>query len=292
MPKVSVSIAISSQAVYTHLFRLLTSLQNQTQHGVSYEVLVGSPNTLESMPPALLQNFPALRWIHSEGGNLSELRNRLYHEARGSMVYFLDEDCELPDGFLAYFAQSMRFTRGTSAYAGFYRSPENSGVLRRAYNSMANLWLKAHLNAPQPLALAGNILLPKMAFAGRSFPFSLQHFFGGEELDLCENLRRHGIRIQHLPELFVYHHCGHSLLAFFQRARLHGRSPSRPAHGPGATVWHHLWAEKNPTVIALVVLYAAVVRANRLWMQFAERPYYVESKISEFAAGIDSHSGI
>lgn len=289
------TFAISSQGTHSHLQRLLLSLQGQRASDLNFEVLVGSAVDLNFGQDPFRESAAGLRIkpVKVRAGNLSVLRNKLYAEASGRMVYFLDEDCALPEDFV-FSLRHLLTGDESKAYGGYYNSPPGSMAQRQAYNSLANLWLKTHESSPQPLALAGNVLMPKLKNSPPTFPFLLSQHFGGEEIGFCENLHRHGIRIFHREHLGVWHHCEHSLVRFFSRARLHGKSAYRPSRGKisAAAIWAHLRLERGPYVLFLIFCYMITVRTSRAWTSLWESSYaqYGDPQTPEFSASLDSHS--
>lgn len=265
---IEVSFAISAGGDNAHLGRLLGSLAKQPW-ALRFEILIGSENPAEHAHEVLQNAALSVRWFQVRDG-LSSLRNRLYSEARGRFVYFIDEDCYLPEGFTENLA-ALLHENPEIAMAGFYRSPAHWHVFQRAYNSLSNMWLKVHAQARPPLSLAGNVVVPKL-MSGRSFPFSTIDHFGGEEIAFAENLQRRGLQVRLFAELSIFHNCSGSPRRFFKRAWLHGCSAYQPVSIGRSlgVVSRHFLQEKSLALPVLVFSYMMTVWLARMWQGFTE----------------------
>ncbi len=157
--------------------------------------------------------------------NLARARNRMYAAARAPWVYFLDEDCELPDdGFLERLVTRLESVGG--AVGGGYLL--GGGLWQSAYNALTSYWLDLHARQGQGLPVAGNFAMPRLPGTGDGFPFALSAPFGGEEILLREALLAVDIPFALVPEFSVRHNSSKSGAGFFRRAWTHGSSPRMP----------------------------------------------------------------
>lgn len=207
----SLTFAISSSESSTTLSRLLASIAGQTYS----------------------ENVSVLIARRRPGENLSSLRNRLYLQSTSSWVYFVDDDCELPDSqFLERLLRYLEQPGIPDCLGGRYLG--GRGLWQRAYNRLANAWLETHSAAGHGLPIAGNFALAKISGADLEFPFCSHSPFGGEELALAKNLQSRNLTFSLSPHLSLVHDSSRSARVFFQRAWQHGRAPHlrlRPFQG-------------------------------------------------------------
>jgi len=210
--------------------RLLTSLRSQASPWDEVEILVGHPTLNE---------------------NLSQVRNRLYREAGGRWVYFVDEDCELPDfNYLTRLVEQSESKGGS--VGGFYLGGEN--IWQKAYNALANFWLGLHHEQGQGLPVAGNFALPKHIQIPAEFPFG-KTAFGGEEVHLKKRLDDLGIRFHLLPELSVRHNGKKAMRGFYSRAWRHGQGPRQTVkHRRAAVSFFKAATRSNGLIIPVLMI--------------------------------------
>lgn len=218
--------------------------------------------------------YKKLQILISPGGpreNLPQRRNALYAQARAPWVYFIDEDCELPDGlFLERLLARLEcrcegLAGGVSvAIGGGYLA--EGGLWQKTYNALSTFWLELHARQDQSVPVAGNFAMPRFEGAGPAFPFSLNVPFGGEEIELRKNLLSAGISFALVPELAVVHNSAKTGSGFFRRAWLHGSSPRLPSKRRTALseLWQTWENVRDLRVRALMVAYLATVVTARL----------------------------
>src|SRR6185312_3053198 len=141
------------------------------------------------------------------------LRNRLYSQARGRYVYFLDEDCEWPAAKLSRALPDLMASG--DAFSGPYSDGPASRLFGRIYNRMTHAWAFTHARLGSPVPLAGNCLIPKIA--GLDSPYGQFARFGGEEVALQSWLRRSGIALHYRESLRINHNAQHSAWTFLAR---------------------------------------------------------------------------
>ncbi len=194
------SFAISSGCRPDLRSRLVNSIKQQ-DYGGRIEILIGQAVPVDQ---------------------LSTERNRLYRLARSPWVYFMDEDCELPDvQFVTRLFYLLKDSQ--SGWGGGYLDRGLSSW-SKSYNALVNFWLTLHHKNGQPLPVAGNVLLPKILDVGDDFPFCQASPFGGEEIALCRNMAARSIPFSFNYELSVVHNVRKSRADFFSRAWQHGRA--------------------------------------------------------------------
>ncbi|HMN69227.1 MAG TPA: glycosyltransferase family A protein [Bdellovibrionales bacterium] len=236
------SILISSHGRKPLLARLQQSLQAQTF--ADYEILIGETQ---------------------HGRSLAVVRNELYRRARGRWVYFLDEDCVLPDPeFLARMSANLKSER---AFGGGYIG-RGLSIWQKSYNALVNYWLHLHARRGQALPVAGNFLMPRLGEEfGEDFPFSRAHSFGGEEVSLRLNLLTRGIGFDLREDFSVVHDGGKRAVDFFRGAWRHGQADHQPVRA-GFALTHFFSNFRGGGVRAtsLMLAYLSLVWMSRqLW---------------------------
>ena len=211
------------------------------------------------------QRFEVLEAGPCELSKVGAMRNELYFKAQGSVVFFIDEDCVLPD---PYFLKRLCEVIGISksAVGGAYKG--GVSIWQRSYNLLVKIWLELHDGIGNSVPVAGNFaVMKKYISSSKAFPFSDHAGFGGEEISLKQNFVLEGFEFKYCPDLAVEHYPDMSMTRFFSRAWLHGRSPRMPGNfGSGASLLAGL-VKRNffePQALALVFSYLLVVQVARL----------------------------
>lgn len=230
--QIDLSFAISAGMSMERLQDLLQSLHDQ-QTNIHFEVRVGATRQWSNQERRSLDKAGLPLYIEqAEGATVSELRNLMYRHALGRWVYFLDEDCILPDSeFIARVERFFKHPRPL-AFGGGYLSGPNDGIFQNAYNQLTNSWLHLHMAGASALPVAGNFGLPKVFYDTTNFPFDSQSSFGAEEISLKKNLEKLGIEFQFDESLSVRHTSRKDWRCFYQRAWLHGHQDSQKQAWP------------------------------------------------------------
>lgn len=238
------TVAISAGVNESLCQRLLRSIEKQTLYG-KLQILISPSGPKETLP---------------------QRRNALYAQARAPWVYFIDEDCELPEKeFLERLV--ARLEREGGAVGGAYLA--EGGLWQKTYNALTTFWLQLHAGLDQSVPVAGNFAMPRLKGTGPAFPFSLTVPFGGEEIELRQNLLNAGISFVLAPEAAVVHNSAKTGSGFFRRAWLHGSSPRLPSKGGHALrgLWQTWDDVRDVRVRALMVAYLiTVVTARFAWL--------------------------
>lgn len=192
--------------------------------------------------------------------SVGQLRNRLYRQARGRYVYFLDEDCEWPGEFPINKLETWMKTG--EAFSGPYRNGPMCTFFGRAYNFMTHTWLRVHALLKAPVPVAGNALIPKISTLSEPYPGNAN--FGGEEHALVRSLADSGIVLHYREEMAVGHNALHSPTLFFARAWLHGRSPAAGKMRLSFTTYRAL-PSYNPLMMLALAFYYLTQFTARKW---------------------------
>lgn len=239
------SIIISSSGRWSLLDGLLKSLFQQSLNREIWDLYIVHP---EKMIPddKILQKASYLKanWIASPKLNAALQRNLGLVQSSTPIVYFLDEDCELPrerhlQDLLATFEQYPN----VHVLGGSYRNHKNCSDFGRAYNTVCRLWQKRMTEKSTdafhnitPL-LGGNLAYRRQPL---ELTFDEKLGFGAEDLAFVQSAEKLGLSTLLSDQLYVYHNAQHDKQGFFDRARLHGKARSRvqAGHSPGS-----LWTD-------------------------------------------------
>lgn len=183
-------------------------------------------------------DYPWLRWTSLERAPRGEARNRLVSHARGRILYFLDDDVEVPAGFADRALE--KFRRHASAYAlgGPNLAPPGSDAFQRAADFLFRSPLGAgpmrirFIRKGQDRPLPGwgftlsNLGARREVFERHGIRFPENCVSAEENLFLCHLEKRLAPPV-YSPDLHVHHHRRGSTQAFcrqiFQNAKGRGQ---------------------------------------------------------------------
>lgn len=236
-PQIELSFVISAGISAERLHVLLQSLHAQNTK-IRFEVRVGANRQWTDEERISLENAALPVQIdQAPVATVPGLRNLMYNRARGQWVYFLDEDCVLPDPNFVARMEKFFDDRVPLAFGGGYLSSLNDGIFQNAYNQLTNSWLQLHSAGGSALPVAGNFGLPKLSSGGADFPFVSHSVFGAEEISLKENLKKFDLEFHFDEALSVRHTSKKDWRCFYQRAWLHGHGHSQKQTWRRRT-WH------------------------------------------------------
>lgn len=133
-------------------------------------------------------------------------------KAQGSILLFLDEDCELPDeNYLSRLVMTTEQLGASFVLGGLYQNAEKASYSARSYNSICNLWAANNGNL-----LGGCLILPKEILAQRTWNDSIG--WGGEDTYLLRQLQKAGVSLVLDRQLDVIHNDQSSLRKWTRRA--------------------------------------------------------------------------
>ncbi len=204
----TLSIIIPTHRRVPQVVRLLKSIEAQA--GVeALQILVVSNFRDERLAKELLsfQSSLAPQLLVASRSGVNASRNLGWDHAQGSILLFLDDDCELhkPD-YLQRVLQSHRENPETLVIGGGYDSDENSTVEEQAYNLISNTWCESHQYIlERNWALLGGNISYKSSLSDYGQRFNEDILYGGSETEFHVRLFELGIRMKYLPHLNVLH---------------------------------------------------------------------------------------
>ena len=236
------SVIISSSGRWALLDGLLKSLYQQNLQRRYWDLFIIHP---ESHLPddKIIQKASYLnaQWIPSPKLNAALQRNLGLQQSKAPIVYFLDEDCELPhEHHLQELLNTFDLYPKVHVLGGSYRNHPNCSEFGRAYNTVCRLWQTRMLEKVgsqigiTPL-LGGNLAYRRH---NTDLKFDETLGFGAEDLAFAKAAEQASLSTLLSDELFVYHNAQHDKPMFFARAKLHGKARAKMQnnHSP-SSLW-------------------------------------------------------
>lgn len=147
--------------------------------------------------------------------------------ANAPLLYFLDDDCEIPnnqhlDQFIKWIGQNPQF----DGFGSHYQSSPHAKILPRAYNRLCEAWLRRHhrhymIDSPVCHLLGGNSIYKKNIFLS-GFWFSENIAYGGSETEFNHRLATHGFQLTFTSKFPVIHQPQLTLKTFLLKAYFQG----------------------------------------------------------------------
>ncbi len=133
---------------------------------------------------------PRVRYLGCEERSANAARNIGLAEARGDVVYFLDDDCHLPDSdHLNRVVELHERHPDVLGIGGPYLSLDDAAWSARAYNAYTELWLRRNQTAEQrQLVLLGGNASYKRAMGGEDLVLDGALAYGGTETEFNHRL--------------------------------------------------------------------------------------------------------
>lgn len=168
--------------------------------------------------------FP-IHW-HGVGKiGVNRARNLGWRQARGGVVLFLDDDCEIssPDFLREHWHAHLKY-KEAAAFGGSYELGANSSLYSRAYHRLSQMWVQqGQLAEDFAVRLLGGNTSYKKKFL-EAEPFNERIIFGGAETELNERLFRRGCQLVFAKQNSLRHFGQMSFFDFLRKAALQGRA--------------------------------------------------------------------
>jgi glycosyltransferase involved in cell wall biosynthesis len=214
------SIVIPTRNRKKSLAMLLASIDRQTER--SFEVIVVNDGSTDGTEISAAE-FPAVRCITIPHSGPAIARNRGAQEAHGDIIVCTDDDCIVPEDWLARYAEVFR-TMNVQAAAGSIENvlPENPYSV---VYQMTTEYFQKKLNSVSGrsyFVTSNNFACRKDAFiAVRGFDERFQR--GAEDRELSARLIAEGCSIRFVPEIVIRHAHPFSFRSFVRHTFQHGK---------------------------------------------------------------------
>jgi len=203
----TLSIIIATHERPVSLARLLGSLATQIRPDRD-ELIVAENGGPEPAP--LPANVPPFKHLHDKQRGKCRIQNRAVAQSRGDILVFLDDDVKAEASYLEGVEQFFTKHPEFSAMAGRIlpaEDPQRKVGAQWVYLDLPILDRGANV-IEVPGALGANMAFRRAALeAVGPFDERLGPGAGGheEETEMCQRLRRAGMRIGYAPDAVVYH---------------------------------------------------------------------------------------
>ncbi len=208
----------------------MSVLSQDTEGNFEYEIIAvldkkdkESQSWLED--EALLNK--RLKVYRSDIPGVNSARNLGIKESKGEIIYFIDDDCILPEkSQLINLCEGFKSHPDASAIGGGYITENNArDIFRLSRNQSDNFYLEANVNplGASNALLGGNAAYKKEAFSKYGF-FDESIRFGAAETELNDRILKGAGKIYFVKGLSILHSTGkQGLGAYFIKSFLQGR---------------------------------------------------------------------
>lgn len=215
------SVIVPAHRTGARIFRLLDSIAKQ-ESAPPFEVIVVANPPDPRLQRVLQKEYPWVSYRESEEVGANQARNRGIRSARGQVLLFLDDDCELdrPTFLCEHFQAHLRFPE-LSALGGPYKTRARARSFFRpwaeTYSRIQENWLKGGQKEGQTAYLLGGNCSFKASVL-REHQFDPRMRFGGTETELFLRLRSLGYRFGYFPDLSLVHNSAPTLRALLRKS--------------------------------------------------------------------------
>lgn len=244
-----VSVIIPTLGDEAHLKRLLHSIDCQAVDFSTIEVLLIANGQSSEEFLKFKNNFSQPRayemfFHHLESPGVSAARNLGLEKARGELVFFFDDDCELHlRNTLSYHVEQHGLRADLFALGGGYLLPSEAGLFDEIYNHIQMSWFMAgQAESNRPLKptkylLGGNFSAKSKILKQYGIRFDDSIAYGGSESALFKQAVIHALSMCACP-VEVTHHTAESAGSIRRKVYKQGRGQAlinlRYPHSEGA----------------------------------------------------------
>lgn len=183
---IGISLVVASLLNKEHLQQLFQSLASQV-FNTPYEVLIcaTNPSLQDKIDIKLLAPRLPIQILSTGKKNISAARNCGIRDAKGSLIFFIDEDCSLPTTDFLQRVYQFHRRHPQSAGGGYYLNETKKPTynLDPVYNFICNTWLESYQNNKNstPLFLGGCCFYPRQILEKQNIFFDETCARAGEE---------------------------------------------------------------------------------------------------------------
>lgn len=193
--------------------------QSYPRHEIEILVIANPPNSDFSN---FFRETTDIRYFESEPAGINRAKNVGLRHARGEFVVFLDDDCTADDPTFFQKIYDLFKDPNIDGVGGFYGNSQNSSLVAKAYNHMANLWVGqfANENGITEQFLGGCSAYRYKSSCNYRFDENIR--YGGDETGFNLQLIKAGQRLVLTKDLVVTHHGNGQLSNYIRRAARQG----------------------------------------------------------------------
>lgn len=257
-----ISIIIPTNSPDLECWPAVTSCLAQSYEKSRFEVLIVTnfPNKSLAMKVAQVQ-LDNLRVLCSHTPGVNPARNLGLDSALGEIVYFLDDDCRLPDPHhLSRLHVAHQTQPEVCAIGSSYKNDAASNYWGDHYNQMVDHWVHSHGQRGQTFLPGGNCSFKKSLLGNLRFDPSIT--YGGSETEFFVRLHQQKLKVLDIDTLKVFHKSQISLSDVVRKAWKQGRGRSRFNTPKGR---FQLQRHSNVSNLIFLAGYKAVVDTGALF---------------------------
>ena len=170
----------------------------------AFEVIVVDDGSTDGTGGLVKERFPWVRLVRTSPRGLSAARNAGVAAARGSILAFLDDDCEADPHWLRWMAHAFE-TNPWDAAGGPNIPPPTGSRLQGILDRMPGTAIHVLLDDRRAEHIPGCNLVVKRAAFEKIGGFDERFVTAGDDVDFCWRLIRAGLTIGYEPGAVVWH---------------------------------------------------------------------------------------
>lgn len=268
----AISFLIPTRNREQSLSRLLNSLHKNLPADCLTEVIVVGN---ESDPTPVVskfvsESFGSLCFLYTGEKGVNKARNLALREARGDIVFFIDDDCEVQDtSFINRTLNLHRRFPNHLAVGGAYALPDEANPHDIAYWLVAQSWLNSHSVGSTPLHcfLGGHMSFKREGLLKTMQWFDESITFGGSETEWLYRLENRGVKGVYCPGLTLLHHTELNEKFLLKKAWSQGKNSHRwpkPTRSlrPYSEMLDALWLSQTDAQLEQICLALKVYRSH------------------------------
>lgn len=223
-----VSVIIPSYKSPPGLEKLLRSLANQKIAHFMIQVVCVN-NVPKHYKKEIIKKwspfFHDFKYINSDFIGTNHARNIGISHATGNILWFLDDDCSLPDDsdFVSELIYNHNLNRDVIGLGGHYLNDGELKGFSKFYYDIAQAWFNSVIgeNSYSTSLLGGNASYKRIIF-DQGFRFNSKIIYGGTETGFNYNLIKAGHKLKVMDDLSIYHHTQVNFFQFLTKAYRQG----------------------------------------------------------------------
>lgn len=218
------SIVVPSWGNIENINQLIKSLHQQAFTKKSELLLCLTSENFNQITNKILPTplWLDLHIIETPPRGIGYARNLGATYAKGEIIFFLDDDCSLPEP--QYLERAYTEVRNQVAvHIGQYKNPQYLNHTSAFYNFLCNLWLASFRSGRNSyMVLGGCVLLPTSLLKQSRAFFSEETFKASEEYTFCNILKSKNIEIFYHQNFDIFHDANCNIRQLLKKAWNHG----------------------------------------------------------------------
>lgn len=277
------SIIIPTHSRPARLAALLQSLRAASYDRAQTELIVISnlpDSRARAATNAVSGDFARVYYRELGRVGVNFARNKGLESARGDIVLFIDDDCEVTNAdFLNRHLAHHRAHPEVIAIGGTYSVADDAPVLERAYHAISSEWINAPSTGGRPSwnLVGGNVSYKRALLNLDNWRFNEGIVFGGAETELHRRLSNAGHRAYVYSDIALCHHCDLTPPLLIRKALKQGRRANRKISDWAQPSSHSSRGIWDRSCLALAFFFYAAAHNAGFALAASDRPDAIES---------------